>query len=823
MAKEPALPETARTGGFAESLAADIRYGLRLLRRTPGFTALAVLIMALGIGATSAVFSVVNAVLLRELPYQDSDRLVFLYEVLPNIPDVPLEAWGPVNGDFYEWQKQSHSFKSMALFTTDRFNASAGDNAFPATGSRVTADFFEVLGVSPALGRAVHRGDTEPGKPSVAVISDALWRSRFGGDRGVLGKELWLDARPYRIVGVMPPGFAFPHGTESLETAGKETDVWVAWAMTPAEKASRDDNPGSAIGRVRAGVELTQAQAEIASITARFGPPFQQQMGKPRGVVRRFDDTITGGSRRPLLIFMAAVLLVLLVACANVASLEVARASGRQQEITIRTALGASRLRLVRQLLTESLCVAVAGGLLGTGAAVTIVRLLVNAHPVNIPRIEETSVDVRVLVFTVIISLATAVLSGLFPAWTGSRSNLNEAIQGSATRSVKGRASRLHGALIVAELALTIVLLAGSGLLIRSFLKLRAVDKGFSAQSTVSMNVELYARYNQREKQNAFYRAALERIQAIPGIQDTAFIDHVPLGGGESLSLLEVEGYPFDQKTSFESRSVTARYFAAMGIPLLQGRVFEEGDTDGRAPVIIVSRSFARRYFPGRPALGRRVHTSGWRTIVGVVADVRQRELDATPPMEIYLPLWQTGGGSASLVVRSTLAPERIAPMIRGIVRNLDPRLALGDVRTLDQLVSAASAERRFQTFVLTAFGGIALLLSLIGLYALLSWSVEQRTGEIGIRMALGAQSRAVMRLVLKQGGILWLQGIALGFACTWAVTRWMRSLLFEVQPTDAVTFVIVAILFCAVAAAACYVPARRATRVDPAISLRYE
>jgi predicted permease len=822
----------ARGAELLDSFLSDIRYGLRLLRRTPGFAGLAVVTLALGIGATTAVFSLVNAVLLRDLPYRDPARLVFLYEPIPGIPRAPLEAWAPVNGDFFTWQRQSRSFASMAMFTKGQLNASlgdatghaTGDAAFDATGSRVTADFFRTLGVSPVLGRAVDNADTQPGHAGVVVISHSLWRSRFGGESNVLGKEMLINARPYRIIGVMPAGFAFPHGTESLEAVGKSTDIWLPWTMTPQQRASRDDNPGNAIGRLRPGVSLSQAQAEIAAITSRFDPPFQQLNKKPQGVVRQFDEEITGGSRRPLLIFMAAVLLVLLIACSNVAGLGLARASGRAQEISVRTALGATRLRLVRQLLAESLCVALAGGVLGMAAAFWIVRLLVNFHAANIPRMEETSIDGRVLLFTVCVSLAAAVLSGLFPAWSGSRCNLNEAIKESGARSVKGGASRLHSGLIVAEMALTIVLLTGSGLLIRSFLKLRSVDKGFASLSTVTMGIHLDGRYNQPQRQNEFFHTLLARAQAVPGVQEAAAIDRVPLGGGESLSLIEVEGYPFDGKTSFESRSVTPRYFAAMGIPLLEGRAFDDGDAAGRTPVIIVSGSFERRYFPGQSALGRRVHTSGWRIIVGVVADVRMRELDSTPPMQIYLPLWQGWPtGSVAVVVRGTLPPDQTASALRGLLRNADPALAAADVRTMDQLVSEASAERRFQTLVLTVFGGISLFLSLLGLYALMAYSVQRRTAEIGIRMALGAQRSAVMGLVLRQAATLWLGGIALGFACAWSVTRWMRSLLFEVQPTDPLTFAGVATLFCAVAAIACYVPARRATQVDPAISLRYE
>jgi putative ABC transport system permease protein len=804
------------------TLAGDLKYGLRVLRRSRGFAALSVLTLALGIGATTAVFSVVNAVLLRELPYRQPDRLVFLYEPLPGIPNMPLEAWGPVNGDFFEWQKQTRSFAGMAMLTTDRLNVSIAGSAFRAHASRVTADFFRVLGVPAALGRTLDETDMAPGKPRIVVISHAIWLSRFGGDRGVLGKELLLDAQSYRIVGVMPAGFSFPHGAENLETHGLTTDFWSPLAMTPEQRAARD-NSRDAIARLRPGVSLSQAQAELSALTARFDPPFQEIHVKPQAVVRPFAEGISGGSRRALLIFMAAVFLVLLIACSNVAGLALARAGGRRQEICVRAALGASRWHLVRQMLAESIWVALGGGVLGSAAAWLIVRVLANLHSIEIPRLDEASIDARVLAFAVLVSIATALLSGLFPAWSGSRSDLNNAIKASATRSIKGGAGGIRRALMVAEIALTVVLLAGSALLIRSFLKLRGVDKGFSPQSTVSMNVELYGRYNQPQTQNAFFRTLLDQTRGMPGIQDAAAIDRVPLGGGESISMLEVEGYGFGQTVSFESRSAGPRYFRTMEIPLLEGREFDDRDGIGGALSIIVSRSFAHRYFPGRSALGHRVHTSGWRTIVGVVADIRQKDLDVAPPMQIYLPLWQTGAGSVSVVVRSALPAGTVASTIRGLVRNLDPALALANVRTMDELVSEAGAPRRFQTLLLTAFGAIALFLSLVGLYGLMTWSVGQRTAEIGVRMALGAKPGAVMSMVLRQGAALWIAGMALGLACAWAATRWLQSLLFEVQPADPPAFVGVVLLFFAVAAGACYFPARRATRVDPAVALRHE
>ncbi|MGA8104775.1 MAG: ABC transporter permease [Candidatus Acidiferrales bacterium] len=819
----------ARTAGWAESLIFDLRYGVRVLRKSPGFAVLSILTVALGIGATTAVFSLVNAVLLRDLPYRDPQQIDFLFEPVLHIPGVPLEAWGPMNADFYDWKQQNHSFGTLALFSVDRLNLSVDDNAIRVGGSRVTSEFFQVLGIAPQLGRVVGPEDDQPGKGQVVVISHALWQSHFGTDRGVLGKELSLTGRPYRVIGVMPAGFSFPHGAENLDTVGRVTDVWVPWAMTPQEKLSRVDGAGNAIGRLRPGVSLSQAQAEISTITARFDSLHPPVFQGSTAVVRPLEAVVTGGSRRALLIFMGAVVLVLLVACSNVASLILARATSRAQEMNVRAALGASRTRLIRQLLAESLCLSGSGGLLGVLIAFIAIRFLILINPGNIPRLEEISIDWSVLLFTIGVSLATGFLFGLFPALTVSRGQLNDVLKAAGNRSVKGRASALHGGLMVTEVALAVVLLAGSGLLIRSFMKLQGVDKGFAAQSTVTMNIQLDPRYSQPERQTAFFRNVIDRTSALPGVEAAAAINYLPLGGGESITLLTVEGYPFDQKIFFEDRAVSPRYFAAMGIPLLQGRDFTDDDSGGHPRAAIVSRSFARKYFPGQSALGKRFRDGGdnspaaWCTIVGVVGDVRYWKLDTPPPMQIYTPLWGTSPGSASVVARTNLPPDNVASNIRATVHDLDPSLVATDLRTMNQLISKASAERRFQTLLLTIFGGVALFLSLVGLYGLMAYSVQQRTAEIGIRMALGAQAGDVLRLVLKQGANLALAGIALGVAGAWCLTRLMTSLLFEVKPTDAPTFFGVALSFCLVALAACYVPARRATRLDPMVALRYE
>ncbi len=496
--------------------------------------------------------------------------------------------------------------------------------------------------------------------------------------------------------------------------------------------------------------------------------------------------------------------------------------------MSVRTALGAPRLRLIRQLLAESLCLAGAGAITGVLAAFAAIHLLIRFHPVDIPRLEETSIDGRVLLFTIGASLATALFCGLLPALPTSRCNLNEALKSSGSRTVKGPAGRLHRWLTIAEIALTFVLLAGSGLLIRSYLRLLSVDKGFTASSTVTMRVQLNEKYdNQPARQVEFYRKLIDKTGSLPGVEAAAAINILPLGGAESISLLQVEGHPFDEKTSFESRSITPRYFAAMGIPFIEGRAFSDVDADGRPPVVIVSRSFARRYFPGRSAVGKRIlfqiGSSNWWTIVGVVNDVRHRSLDATPPMQLYAPLWQISVNGVSVAMRTSLPVDSMASSLRAVVHDLDPALFAEDIRTMDQLVSQSTAERRFQTFLLTAFGGAALFLSLVGLYALMAYSVERRTGEFGIRTALGEQRSSVIRMVLKQGATLAFTGVGIGLVAAWILTRWMANLLFEVKPTDAASFFGAAVLFCAVALAACWVPARRATKIDPIVSLRYE
>jgi putative ABC transport system permease protein len=820
------MARKVRIGHWLDSVLSDCRLALRTLRKAPSFTAVALLTLAVGIGASTCVFSVVNAVLIRALPYPHPDRLVYVWSPNPRF-QLPIEYLTPMNADFFDLQKQNRSFASLALFGVAKFNVSADGRSDALGGARVTGDFFETMGVPPELGRTVNRDDDELGHEQVAVISHSLWRERFGAQKDVLGKTLLLDARLYRIIGVMPAGFAFPRATDAM-SAAKVTDLWIPWAMPPELKANREDSAGNAIGRLRSDVSLEQAQAETSTLMASIDllrPPKDRGFGAQ---VQPLFDSVTGGSRHALLLLMGAVGMLLLIACSNVSSLAMARASSRIREMGVRTALGAGPVRLLRQLLTESVLLGVAGGALGVCLAFASIRLLLRLDPGNIPRLEEASVDMRVLFFAAGISLLSSVLFGLFPAFSASRSDPCEVFLQSGSRSVKGTRNWFRRGLIVAQVALTVVLLTGSGLLIRSLLKVLSVDKGFDPRSTLTMSLSLDERYAKPERQVAFYRNLLDRLGALPGVQAVGAVTNLPLGHSEGLSWLVVEGHNFDEKMFFQTRSVTPHYFAAMGIRLLAGRFFTDDDSAGH-PNAIVGRTFADEYFSGQNPLGKRFHfidgapQPTWWTIVGVVDDVRNENLEEKRRLQAYMPYWESSIPTASVVLRATTGTGTMATAVRRELSTLDSALAVGDIRTMDQLVSEATEERRFQTSLLSLFSGIALALSLVGLYALLAYSVRQRTGEIGIRMALGAQKRDVMQNVIGQGACLAFAGLTLGLLSAWMLTRFLTSLLFEVKPTDPLTFVGVAVPFCLVVLAACYIPARRATRVDPMVALRYE
>jgi predicted permease len=818
-----------RTLPWMENLAQDLRYGVRTLRRSPGFAVTSVLTLALGIGACAAVFSLVNAVLLRSLPYGDPGRLVYLYTPIP-IFHLPAEVFSPSSADFFDIQRESRSYEDMTLFGQSIFNLSAAGKATRVSAARVDADFFSTLEAFPELGRAIAAGDEQPGSEQVAVISHALWESLFAASPGALKDSISLDEEPYRVIGVMPLGFKYP-GSADLPYGNaqvKTTEVWIPLAQTPAQRAERDNsNTDAAIARLRPGVTIGQAQAELSTIMAGLNKLHDPNMRGWGGLVESFIDTAVGSVRPLMNLLLGAVMLVLLIACGNTASLLLARAADRTRELGVRAALGAGRSRIARQLLTESLLVGLMGGALGAALAFVFLRLLPRFDPGNIPRLGEASLDARVLLFTVAVSVLTSVLSGVLPALSGSRLNLTGALSASGSHGVAAKHTRLQSALIVVETALVVVLLTGAGLLIRSYVNVESVDTGFSA-STVTMNISLDKHPGDSAQHQAalhmeFFQSLIGKLGSLPGIADAGAISDLPLSGSESIGMIQVDGYPNRKEQQVESRSITPGYFRAMGISLIAGRSFTDDDISGRAHLAIVNQRFAHIHFANRNPIGARISGDGqhWNSVIGVVADVRHSSLERDPEPQIYSPSYEFG--SAYIAVRSTLPVAAVANEVRGAVTALDPNVAVANILTMGDLESEAGARRRFQTTLLSAFATIALVLALVGLYGLMAYSVGRRTREIGIRMALGADKINVLALVLKNAASLLGIGLLLGVAASWITTRAIYASLYGVSAHDPATMTAVCVLLAGCGLMAAFVPARRAAAVNPIQALRTE
>jgi putative ABC transport system permease protein len=802
----------------------DLRYGVRTLSRSPGFTITAVLTLALGIGACTAIFSLVNAVLIRSLPYGDPGRLVYLYTPNPQFK-LPVEVFSPAYADFYDLKKENHSFQNMTAFGQSVFSLASQGAAQRASAARVDGDFFQTFQAAPELGRAIGPADDQQGREQVAVISHALWQSMFGSAPDILHRSLLLDGKSYQIIGVMPQGFEYPHysdlpyGTAQYKT----TQVWIPLALTPHQRADRNNDSGNAVARLRPGVSIAQAQAEMAAIMVRLDKLHDPQMRGWGAYVENFVDSTVGHVRSLLSLLLCAVSIVLLIACGNAANLLLARAVSRMRELGVRVALGAGRSRIIRQLLTEAILIGAAAGAIGVGLAFLFLRLLPHLDPGNIPRLNEASLDMRVLLFTVGVSLLTSVLSGILPALAVSRINLTDFLATTGSRSVAGAHTRVQSTLIVVESALVVVLLASAGLLIRSYINVESVDTGFSP-STVSMSIGLDTRYSPSQRVD-YFRNLFAKLEAIPGVQLVGGIDYLPLSNSESLGMFQVDGYPNDKDQMAEGRSVTPQYFSAMNIPLVAGRFFSGEDYSGHAHTIIINQSFAKRYFANRNPIGGRVqgedNHAPWSTVVGVIGDVRHSSLEEPAAPQIYRPDNAFGGGY--IAVRSTLPPKALAAEIRSTLHAIDPNLAAGDIQTMGELESVASAQRRFQTSLLTVFAGIALFLALVGLYGLMAYSVSRRTREVGIRMALGAQRSDVVLLVLKKAALLLALGLVSGLVASWFATRAMQAFLFGVGRHDPMTILSVCALLAVSGLIAAIIPARRAASIDPMQALRTE
>ena len=817
-----------------ETLFQDLRYGVRMLVKRPGFTFVAVLVLALGIGANSAIFSVVNAVLLKSLPYDHPERLALVWETNPKVQIgsdlLPVSA-----GNFTDWRNQNESFESMSLVSGANYNLTGTDRPEQLSGAQVSASFFKLLGVEPAAGRTFTEEEDQPDRNRVVVVSHSLWQSRWAGDPDIIGKTLMLDGNSYTIIAVMPKGFNYPKATDlpAYFQLPPQTELWTPIALTSRQISSRGNHNYGVLARLKPGIAIERAQSEMTSIGQNIEQQYPQLAGWGVKVVSLEEQSI-GDIRLILWVLLGAVGFVLLIACANVANLLLARASSRQKEIAIRTALGASRLQIIRQLLTESTLLALVGGGFGILIAVWGIDALLALSPGNLPRMDEVRVDGAVAGFTFAVSLLTGMIFGLAPAVQVSKANLNEFLKEGARGSTGGtRANRVRSTLVIVEVALSLVLLIGAGLMIRSFMQLMNVSPGFNPQNVLTMQIFLpQSKYSRGADQAAFFKQVINRVEALPGVETVGAITHLPLSGMEESGNFSIESRPsqsFDAGTTADMRAISPNYFRSMGIPILRGRDFSETDGEQSVPVAIISESMATRFFPGEDPLGQRLKRGSstsdlpWVTIVGIAADVKHSALEKQSRPHLYFSYPQSPFGYMALVVRTSASPESLSVAAQSAVWAVDKDQPVVNVKTMEQYLSAAVAARRFNMTLLAAFAVVAMVLATVGIYGVISYTVTQRTHEIGIRMALGAAQRDVLKLVFGQAIMLAVIGVVIGVAASFALTRVMESLLFGVTATDPLTFIAIPLLLTGVALGACFVPARRATKVDPMVALRYE
>ena len=788
----------------------DIRYGWRMLLRQPGFTVIAVLTLALGIGATTAIFSVVNAVLLRPLSYREPEQLITARSNQSVLDLDDLRAW-------------SRSYSGVAGINRRPLDYTGGAEPVQVSAGLVTGSYFAVLGVSAALGRTLNEQDDKPGGARVVVLGHEIWQQQFGGSPGVIGQSLTLSGNSYTVVGVMPAGFKSPRDDSALWLPIRVGD--------PPGSAYRGVHYLHTYYRLRPGVTLAQAAAEMEALDKRLAEAYPAENRNRRTILLPLKDRIVGESRTALWILFGAVGLVLLIACANFASLLLARGAVREQELTIRQALGAGRWRLLRQLLTESALLACLGGAAGVMLAWWGVEALVALKPANLPRLESIRLDGRVFGFALAVSLLTGIVFGLAPAWLATRLNISSSLREGGRGTVSGARHRLRSALVVAELALALILLAGAGLLIKSFWQLRSIQPGFNPNNLLTMRVELpEARYREIEKQTQFRRALLESLGAVPGIQ-AALVSEVPLSGEWLSHDFTREGWQLKQgdEPEVQTRSIEGDYFRILQIPLLAGRAFTPQDNENAPLVGIVNQTLANRYFPHEDPIGKRVGWARddqikWITIVGIAGDIRHFGLNIPEEPALYTPYSQSGRAWKrwmGLTIRTQGEPARFADAVKQAVWKLDAQLPLTRVHSMNEVLALSLAERRFNLLLLVAFAAVALALAASGIYGVIACVVTQRTHEIGVRMALGARAPDVLALIVGQGAKLAVTGTALGLTGAVILTRWLRTLLYGVSATDPATFAVIALLLLSVALAACLIPARRATKVDPMIALR--
>jgi putative ABC transport system permease protein len=809
-----------------DSLIKDIRYGVRGLLKHPGFTAIVVITLALGIGASTAIFSVVDNVLLRRLPYRNGERIVAIQEV-----NREGKRGQITSANFLDWRKQNTVFEHLAAIKTTTSNLALSDQAERIDLAQTNTNFFDVLGIAPQYGRLFIPQDEQAGHEPVVIVSNTLWQRRFGSDPSLVGKPITLDGRNFTVIGIAPPGFQYPDKTE----------LWVpplqlVPELYPGQDVTQTRGMGylAAIALLKPGMTQQQAAAEMETITARLRQQYPDTNNRRFNRVVSLHEHLIGDTNKVLWLLLGAVTFVLLIGCANVANLLLASGAARQKEMAIRTALGASRWRVMRQLFTESTILALTGGAVGVLVAIWGLAAITKLLPADFPRLNEIHLDLRILGFTFAASVLTGILFGLVPALQISRADVQESIRETG-RGASGsrRQSRFRQALIVTEVALCVVLLAGAGLLFRSFLRLQSVNTGFVSEQVLTARLTPSGpNFTTQADFDKFYTAVLEKVSALPGVNDAGIINTLPLDKGPTTGF-RVEGRPIttpDKWPMVNYRDVSPNYFRAMGIPVVQGRAYTDRDNTSAPLVMIINQQTAHEIFPGENPVGKRITFGNvdngqprWFEIVGVVANVRSLELREEAQAEIYFSSLQDYWPAMSLVVRSSVEPESLSGSIRQVVNDVDKSVPVSQVKTMDHVVSESITQPRFNLFLLGLFSTVAMLLSAAGIYGVTAYTVSQRTHELGIRLALGAQVSDVLKMILGQGMVVIGVGLVLGLAAAFALMRLLRSLLFGVGENDPLTFAAITLVLLFVALIACYIPARRATKVDPLVALRSE
>ena len=803
-----------------ETFLQDVRYALRMLRRSPAFTLTAIITLALGIGANSAIFSVVSGVLLRPLPYPDADRLAMVW--MDNSRIALREDWHSYP-NYMDYRSQNTTFADMAVFN-NRASTLTGEGEEPerVIGAHATANFFDVIGVRPAHGRAYTAEEDGTTPATVVVLSHGLWQRRFGGRTDALNTTISLNGRAMTIIGVMPEGFAFP---------SRDTQFWVPTAASEQQRANRGSLWIQVIGRMKPGVLLEQAQADLERVNAGLLQQFPNQKGY--GIyVAGYREQIVGRIRPAILVLLGAVACVLLIACANVANLLLARASVRHRELALRAAIGAGRRRLVRQLLTESLIISLAGGAIGVALGYFGIKALIATAPPDLPRLDAIAMDWRVLAFAFGVTLLTSVIFGLVPALQLARTDATQAMKEGA-RGTTGLGKSLRRGLVVVEIALAVVLLVGAGLMLRSFDRMQRVDLGFNPDNLLTARLSLWGpRYQQAPARLEFFNQVMSRIQADSTVRGVAGVGTIFLSATPNSTNFSIEGepdFPPEQAVEVPVDSITPDYFKVTGVTFLAGRPFNEGDVTSSGQVVIINKSMADRFFPKGDAVGRRIKygslagSAPWMTIVGIVADTRRTGYESAVRPETYLPYNQTGDGSLLIVVRTAGDPNAFVPTMRSIVKGIDPTIAVQTPRSVDDQLGVMTAQRRLNTLLLTIFAIVAALLAAVGIYGVIAYSVEQRTRELGVRVALGAPASGILRLISAEVMVLAVTGLVLGLVAAVALSRSMSSMLYQVSATDPVTFAAIAIVALVIAGLAGLVPVLRAVRLDPVKALRAE